>query len=238
METAGAELQTIEQINELVARDVEVSLVILATKVEEPLIDSLALPPERILRLDNQHSTLRSAALPKLRGFRVVGEFLKTRDIDVCIASLPFSHYFMRLTKLRCFGLRTKLVAYHHSLQYHASPMNTIGKKIFNRLNSTLAYLKDDQNWFISQASRDDVQRNFFTRNVTIIPNAKNFDGVINFEAANELLKQHCIDDDDFCILFPGRLHPTKGHVACLWLVLKGFWPQQTFHLLPKKSKC
>ena len=60
------------------------------------------------------------------------------------------------------------------------------------------------------------MQRNFFTRDVKIIPNAKNFDGITDHDAANQLIAQFDIGDDDFCILFPGRLHPTKGHVACL----------------------
>ena len=214
--TAGAELQTVEQINELAKRGAEVSLVILSTTIEEPLIDALSLPPERILRLSNEHLTLRAASLPSLRGFGKVAKFLKTQEIDACIATLPFSHFFMRLTKLRGLGSKAKLVAYHHSLQYFASPLNTIGKKIFNRLNSALAYLTDNQHWFISEASRDDVQQNFFTRNVTVIPNAKNFDGQVNREAAADLLVQHDVAAADFIILFPGRLHPTKGHVACL----------------------
>ena len=214
--TAGAELQAIEQINELAKRGVEVCLVILSTTVEEPLIDKLSLPSERILRLDNQHVTLRAAALPSLRGFGKVGQFLKSNGCEYCIAILPFSQFFMRLTKLRYLGLRTKLIAYHHSLQYFASPLNTVGKKIFNRFNATLAYFTDNQHWFISAASRDDVQRHFFTRDVKIIPNAKNFDGITDHDAANELLAQFDINDDDFCILFPGRLHPTKGHVACM----------------------
>ena len=214
--TAGAELQAIEQINELVKRGVEVSLVILSTTVEEPLIDELSLPSERILRLDNQHVTLRAAALPSLRGFGKVGQFLKSNGSEYCIAILPFSQFFMRLTKLRCLRLQTKLVAYHHSLQYFASPLNTVSKKIFNWFNAALAYFTDNQHWFISEASRDDVQRNFFTRDVKIIPNAKNFDGITDHDAANQLIAQFDIGDDDFCILFPGRLHPTKGHVACL----------------------
>ena len=214
--TAGAELQAIEQINELVKRGIEVSLVILSTTVEEPLIDELSLPSERILRLDNQHVTLRAAALPSLRGFGKVGQFLKSNGSEYCIAILPFSQFFMRLTKLRCLRLQTKLVAYHHSLQYFASPLNTVSKKIFNWFNAALAYFTDNQHWFISEASRDDVQRNFFTRDVKIIPNAKNFDGITDHDAANQLIAQFDIGDDDFCILFPGRLHPTKGHVACL----------------------
>ena len=214
--TAGAELQAIEQINELVKRGVEVSLVILSTTVEEPLIDELSLPSERILRLDNQHVTLRAAALPSLQGFGKVGQFLKSNGSEYCIAILPFSQFFMRLTKLRCLRLQTKLVAYHHSLQYFASPLNTVSKKIFNWFNAALAYFTDNQHWFISEASRDDVQRNFFTRDVKIIPNAKNFDGITDHDAANQLIAQFDIGDDDFCILFPGRLHPTKGHVACL----------------------
>ena len=214
--TAGAELQAVEQINELVKRGVEVCLVILSSTVEEPLIEKLSLPSERILRLNNQYVTLRAAALPSLRGFEKVGQFLKSNGCEYCIAILPFSQYFMRLTKLRCLRLRTKLVAYHHSLQYFASPLNTVGKKIFNRFNSALAYFTDSQHWFISESSRDDVQRNFFTRDVKIISNAKNFDGITDHDAANELLAQFDISDRDFCILFPGRLHPTKGHIACL----------------------
>ena len=214
--TAGAELQAIEQINELIKRGVEVCLVILSTTIEEPLIDKLSLPSERILRLNNQHVTLRAAAFPSLRGFGKVGQFLKSNGCEYSIAILPFSQFFMRLTKLRCLRLRTKLIAYHHSLQYFASPLNTASKRIFNRLNAALAYFTDNQHWFISAASRDDVQQNFFTRNVKILPNAKNFDGVTNHDAANKLLAQFDIGDDDFCILFPGRLHPTKGHVACL----------------------
>ena len=214
--TAGAELQTVEQINELVERGAEVSLVILSTTIEEPLIDALSLPPERILRLNNQHVTLRAAALPTLRGFGKVADFLKVQQVDVCIATLPPSQFFIRLTKLRCLSLKVKLIAYHHSLQYFASPLNTIGKNVFNRFNSSLARLTDSQHWFISDASRADVQRHFFTRDAQVIPNAKNFDGQADDEAAAKLLVQHGICEQDFCILFPGRLHPTKGHVACL----------------------
>ena len=214
--TAGAELQTIEQINELVKRGVEVSLVILSKKIEEPLINATSLPPECILRLDNQHVTLRGAALPALRGFGRVAKFLKTQQTEVCIATLPPSHFFMRLTKLRCMSLKVKLIAYHHSLQYFASPLNTVGKKVFNRFNSALARLADSQHWFISDASREDVQQNFFTIDVKVIPNAKNFDGETDQKAAAELLVQHGVGKQDFNILFPGRLHPTKGHVTCL----------------------
>jgi len=216
LETAGAELQTIEQVNEFAKRGVEVSLVILSTKIEEPLIAELNLPPNHILRLDNQHVTLRASALPTLRGFGRVSQFLKSQQIEYCIATLPFSHFFMRLTKLRYLGLRTKLIAYHHSLQYLASPLNTVGKKIFNRFNSTLAYFTDSQHWFISEASRDNVQEHFFTRDVKVIPNAKNFDATADHDSAAALLTQFAIHDNDFCILFPGRLHPTKGHIACL----------------------
>ena len=161
--TAGAELQATEQINELVKRGVEVSLVILSTTVEEPLIDELSLPSERILRLDNQHVTLRAAALPSLRGFGKVGQFLKSNGSEYCIAILPFSQFFMRLTKLRCLRLQTKLVAYHHSLQYFASPLNTVSKKIFNWFNAALAYFTDNQHWFISEASRDAVSYTHLT---------------------------------------------------------------------------
>ena len=209
-------MQTVEQINELVKRGLEVSLVILSTTIEEPLIEALSLPPDHILRLENEHHTLIAAALPSLRGFGRVARFLNDRQIDTCIATLPFSHFFMRLTKLRCLSLKVRLIVYHHSLQYLASPLDTVAKKIFNSFNSALARLTDNQHWFISEASRDDLQEHFFSTNVQVIPNAKNFDGIADQEAAAELLVQYEVSDEDFCILFPGRLHPTKGHIACL----------------------
>jgi glycosyltransferase involved in cell wall biosynthesis len=208
----GAELQLISQINYLYDQGHPVSLIVLSRILE--FREDLHMPDEQILELKLPSGVLSLSSV--WQPFRQMGQifsFLKTHKTEVVLANLPLSHYIMRLCKLlgKAQGIKFKLLAYHHSLQYAANPLDTAGKKVFNSYNAILANAADDANIFISQACLNDIKAHFPIRNPHVIFNSVPLKQ-ISEEAAAQYVKEHRLPDAKFQLMVGGRLHPSKGH--------------------------
>ncbi|MCR5889750.1 glycosyltransferase [Hymenobacter sp. J193] len=215
--TGGAELQTINHINAFCESNSNIFLIILSNITDDKLLSSLNISKNNILILDQPYNTPTTKALINTHIYlHKVYSFIKTHKCEVIVANLPLAHFFMRATKLyaRVRGLSFKLINYHRSLQFTASPIDSLPKQLFHKYNQSLANKTDDGNIFISKASLDDMQDNFSIKRPIII-----YDG-IQYKNGDSSLAYNYLRSisitPDYLIVLPGRLHPAKGHLFFL----------------------
>lgn len=216
MAFGGAEIQTLQQMNYLHEAGLEVYLVVLSEIHELPI--SIRFPENRIEVLHFEYDSLTFGAVKK--AFSLVSpllQLIQKRKISHVIAQLPLSHFVMRLVKMRQkMGVKPapsfRLFHYHRAIQYQENPLDTLGKKAFNRFNNQLAKRTDNGNIFVSQAALDNISQHLFIQNPTVIHNVV---------AENKVDKSHALDylqnkglkPSDFLMVLPGRvLAEVKGH--------------------------
>jgi glycosyltransferase involved in cell wall biosynthesis len=218
LEVGGAERQVISQVNELYRRGKNITLVVLSeTGKNNNVSHELNIPKERCIFLRSNIKSLIFYDLAKIFFFLpLFSSILKNKGIDIVISNLPIAHNFVRFSKvyyyLRYFK-SIKIIHYHHSLQYQASLLNSISKKIFNKIISILARIVDNGNIFISEATLKDISSNMYINysSTCIIHNAVPKKSV-NKDLAEKYLKERGINTKVLCIL-PGRLSRDKGQI-------------------------
>ncbi len=211
MDFGGAEIQTLQQVNYLHQNGFEVYLVILSELRAYPI--EVLLPQNHIEVLQFAHESL---TFPAVRtSFKLLQPLLKLiekRQVTHVIAQLPLSHWVMRLVKMQSKKRNFRLFQYHRAIQYEENPLNTLGKKLFNRVNYLLAKSMDDGNIFVSQAAYQNVSQHLFVRNPIVIFNAV-AERAVGKDLALAYLQNHNLSKRDFLMVLPGRvLAEVKGH--------------------------
>lgn len=176
------------------------------------LFDTLDLPQSnvRVLNLDN-FTTLRLKHLLKYpKALKGIHDFIGSNSITRVIAVLPLCHHLVRLHQL-LYKSDYKLWCYHKSMQYQATPLNTLFKRIAYRFNKWLSKNYDYGHIFISKAVKKNISEHLAIKNGFVIYNAVQKREVSSDLALNFLKKQN-IERSDFFAIVPGRLHSTKGH--------------------------
>ncbi len=218
LDTGGAELQTVNQLNYLHQSGHNVFLIICTKRAE--LRPELKIPDENILIIDDfynkQFNYLSVSSivfgwliLPK------ISSFLKKNHINKVLAVMEPATYFLRLLKLfRWLFLVPKftLVCYYRDVNYDTSPLDTFAKRLFNTLHAKLAYLTDDKTILISHAVKENISKNFYLRNPKIIFNSLPYCEVLKTEG-EEYLESEKIRNSEYLIVLPGRLDKKKGHL-------------------------
>ena len=206
----GAELLLLQQVQWLKKNGWSCYVAILSRNNNEELLEKLSLPKEKLIFFESNHSVLHFSALVfAWQHYKKLTSFAKKNNIKNIIAHLPLAHFWGRLVKLKMPFAR--LLIYHHSMQYQANPLNTVGKKIFNNYQKSLAQKTDDVTICISESVKENIDAYFVLKNSVILYNAvperdlsKNTE--IDRVGREELIK----------LILPGRLHPAKGHLFFL----------------------
>ena len=208
-EHGGAEFLVKQQAEWLSAHGWEVCLAVLSKKYDKTILDTLPLPAQNLLFIHSNHSVLNTASIAYgIRHHNKLVRFIKTRKIEKIIANLPLAHLWGRLVKVKCPSVR--LIIYHHSMQYQASPLNSAFKKIFNKAHSILARRTDNLSICISEAVRQNIRDHFTLKNPVVLYNAVSFR---KLPAARGKEPGYA---SSINLVIPGRLHPTKGHLFFL----------------------
>ena len=210
----GAEIQTLQQMNYLHQNGVEVYLLVLSKVHEYPT--EVYFPKNHIEVLGFAYDSLQLGAVQKSRVLmKPILQFIEKRKITHVIAQLPLSHFVMRLVKIRqkLFRLPSFLLFnYHRAIQYKENPLDTFGKKVFNRANHHLAKSADHGNIFVSQAAYENISQHIFVRNAKIIHNVV-AENRVDTTLALQYLQKHAVEMPDFLMVLPGRvLAKVKGH--------------------------
>lgn len=217
LDTGGAELNTIHQINYLHQQDHKVYLVICTKYVA--LLNDLKIPSTDVLII-NRSFNKQFNYLGKSTIFLgwliipIIAKFIRRNKINKVIAVMDTSSYILRLLKLSRFIFFTNrfdLINCYQDVNYDTSPLNSISKRIFNQFHRFLAFLSDNKSILISNAVKENIEYNFFLRNPIIIPNSLPFIKV-NKDLAKAYLAGFSINSGSFNIIFPGRLDRKKGH--------------------------
>jgi glycosyltransferase involved in cell wall biosynthesis len=214
----GAERQVVSQVNELYKKGIDVTLVVLSKlDVNNNILIELKLPKDKYIFLESDVTSLTTVSLIKMLFLiPTFSSILYEKGIKIVVSNLPIAHNFVRFTKIYyylIYSKKIKLIHYHHSLQYQASPLNTFRKRIFNFVISILAGKLDNGNIFISTAAKVDVSSNLFVDDskACIIHNA------IPKVAVDSLLANKYLEDNQikasYLILLPGRLAKDKGQI-------------------------
>lgn len=235
LDYGGAELQSIQQINQLHQQGFKVHLIVLDAIKHQQLRSTLHIPSIQINELYFTHTTLGQKAIKKIHALiPTISQNIIQQQATHVVAHLPLSHFTMRLVKLYSnlkHRYNFKLICYHHAMQYQASPLNTLTKKIFNQANSLLAYLADNQNICVSKIVCQHLQQHIHLRQPSIIYNSVAHQ-VPNQQLATQYYQQHHISSKTYTIIIPGRLHPAKGHrfflqTFRLWVQQQQLHPKQ-----------
>jgi len=206
----GAEHETVDQLNYLHKNKYKAFVIILSDKID--LYNKLELPESNILILNIKGlTTTRLKNTIKFpRALIGIHRFVIANHINTVIAVLPLSHNLMRLHQL-VYRTEYRLWCFHKSMQYQATPLNTISKKIMHSINRNLSKRYDFGHIFISEAVKQNISENLRIKNGVVIHNAIHSKEV-SPQLSKNYLKQHNIDLPQYLVVFPGRLHPTKGH--------------------------
>lgn len=216
MAFGGAEIQTLQQMNYLHQAGFEVYLIVLSEINEFPI--PLQFPKNHIHVLHFGYDSLTFNAIKKAHSlvFPIL-QLLQKRQVTHVIAQLPLSHFVMRLVKMRQqFNPKTsstfQLFNYHRAIQYQENPLDTFGKKAFNRFNNQLAKRADNGNIFVSQAAFDNISQHLTILNPKVIHNVV-AENKTDTNLALQYLKNHELKPADFLVVLPGRvLAEVKGH--------------------------
>ena len=189
------------------------AVAILSGKNDPQLIDDLGLAPEQLLIFNSSHAVLNNAAI----GFAIkhrneLAAFVREQQVKNIVAHLPLAHFCGRLLKLK--NPSAQLLVYHHSMQYQASPLNTLSKKVFNKIQKILAAKTDDVSVCISEAVKQNIQEHFVLKNPVILYNAVKDRSTTIGSTKDEYPLHHNLSF--IKMVLPGRLHPAKGHLFFL----------------------
>jgi glycosyltransferase involved in cell wall biosynthesis len=228
----GAELLLINQINEITTRKEYDLFLVVLNEADQELLNRVKLPNKKIFILRKRVNVLNSKSI--LKGIYIaynVYKIIRSAGVNKIVSHLPISHYISRVAKIInfcCFKNNLKLIQYHHSLQYQASPLDTIGKKIFNYINKTLAFLLDNHHLFVSNSAFIDIKANFYVPKYTIIPNGIEFKEP-NVDLANKIFSDFKVEANKFKIIIPGRIQRDKGQLFFINSLLSEFNSDESF---------
>jgi glycosyltransferase involved in cell wall biosynthesis len=209
LQYGGAEMLLLQQVKWLKDNGWQCFVAILSDKNETSLIKLLALPPEQLVIFQSNHSVLNSAALSfAWRHQQQLTGFARKNNIKNIVAHLPLAHFWSRLVKRKMPVV--KLIVYHHSMQYEASPLDSVSKKIFNWLQKILAKKTDDVSVCISESVKENIASHFVVKNPVVLYNAVPDRGPL--KSKNSVGQP----GKNLKLTLPGRLHPAKGHLFFL----------------------
>jgi glycosyltransferase involved in cell wall biosynthesis len=208
----GAELQVLKQVEFFLQKKFEVKLLVISDDINQGLLEKYDIPREKIFCLRAKHVSLDFRSIIKsFLLLRKVVKYFDANSIDIVIANLPITHFICRISKLFC-KKKFKLILYHRSMQYAESPMDSLQKKIFNKLHSFLASKTDTQSIFISKAVFENIRNNFYVINPEIIYNAID-ESEVSIESASSYCLKNGIEKKKYLIVIPGRLNEAKGQL-------------------------
>ena len=210
LDLGGAEHETIDQVNYLYKKKYKVAVLVLSDKIE--LYNKLELPASSIFILNLKGlTTTRLKNLTKFaKALKGIDKIIKTNKIKTVIAVLPLSHILGRLHQ--CFYKNDyRLWCFHKSMQYQATPLNTFSKRLVHQINKRLSQRYDYGHIFISEAVKQNISKFLTIKNGVVIHNAVHLREVSS-QLAHNYLKNEIIELPKYLVVFPGRLHATKGH--------------------------
>lgn len=210
LDTGGAELQTINQLNVLYSnKKYQVHLIVLSGCVSN--IRLLKIPPSQFTLCSENDITFLNYSVVKKLPYLVqcLRNAIINNNISHVIAILPIAHIVSRIVKLLLLK-RFNLIIYHHSMQYEASPMDNSIKILFNFFNNFFSKLSDNKNIFISKAVKNNISKNIYVRNPKVIPNAIPYIKPDSLHQPTILLNKDI--SHSYKILVPGRINSIKGH--------------------------
>lgn len=223
---AGAELQTMHQINYLTQKGNENIFFLNLSNMTDG-IEKIKLPKDKIT-ICNKNSSLITVTKAPLKNYwyliketiRVINKYAIT-DI---IAILPLSHFICRIVKIYYFLFKfkpIKLYTYYRALDFQFYKESPIFFKLFVPFNSLLARFSDNFSIFNSNASFENIKKYFYVSQPIVIDNClPNLE--INDISANKYLDVKKLDlTSGYSILFPGRYASTKGHAFFIKAIKK-----------------
>ncbi|RAU82221.1 glycosyltransferase family 4 protein [Pontibacter arcticus] len=212
----GISKLVLSQVKALRGRDYTVVMVVLSDSSQNVLEDmKVHFSSSQLLVLKQKEAYLSVRNL--FTSFQLIGpiiKFLKRHEISVVVAHAPYSHFVMRLVKLRLqlTNFNFKLVQYFHITQYAQFPLNSIRRTAINKINQILGQLYDADHIFVSEAVQEDIGLHLFRHpSSKVIYNAL---PTLNNQAQGlNCSKGIHIADGAYVIVIPGRIEQSKGQL-------------------------
>ena len=212
----GAEYQTVNHINYIYSNVTEhIYLVVIHKDVD--LLPLVKIPSDNVYLLQTKTIKFNHKYIvhqEMMRAAVSLRKIVRYTDTDVMIAVLNSAHYIARLALLANLGRsNVKLITYYRNVYFQLSPLSSLPRKMFNWAMSLMARV-DDGTIFISEAVKKDITTHrYVAPKHTVIYNSLPERSVDQIPASSILSE---VPKDCFTILFPGRLHMQKGHMAFL----------------------
>ncbi len=206
LDTGGAELQTINQVNFLYKNNIGCELVILSSNTKN--ISSVELPANLVhVFSKNPYYTLNKGFIYKLP--YMIRQFLslipKNEKVQIILILEP-THFVGRLVKFFRRGI--VLHCYYRSIHFNEDESPFVN--VFYSLNKFLSKKMDDSSLFISEAVRKNIRSIYFTKNELCLPNSLQARNIDHAEGRTLLAKYGI--KQEYKILVAGRFHKVKGH--------------------------
>jgi glycosyltransferase involved in cell wall biosynthesis len=198
----------LQQVKALREKGWDCFVAILSGKNEMVLVEQLSLNHDHLMVFQSPYSVLNMGAIRfGWKHYQQLAALVKEKQIRNIVAHLPLAHFWGRLVKRK--QPTSKLIVYHHSMQYQASPLDTFPKKIFNSLQKMLARKADDVAICISESVKKNIAAHFVLNNPVVLYNAV-------ADKYAEVMGSKRGESKSIRLLLPGRLHPAKGHLFFL----------------------
>lgn len=211
MDMGGAELQLAQKTNLFPEFDITISVL----SDRYALLPYISLPSKKVIIYDQpalRYLNMRGIFRAIPVGWQIM-KHCRDENIRCIIAHLPMAHWTARLSVLFAllFFYRIQLIVYHHSEQYHASPVNGIFQKMFILFQSMLSRITDAGNIFVSQAVKENISAYQYVRNGSVIKNLVAEKDSNSTPARDMLVSQKRTFKK--CIVVPGRIEHVKGQL-------------------------
>ena len=214
----GAEHETKDQINYLQKHGFNVFLIVLSNKLA--LKQKLKLPEQNIkfLNIKGLTTTRLNNFIKFPKALNKLDKAIKQYEINLVISVLPLSHMLLRLHQ-KFYKTAYKSWCFHKSMQYEATEINTLPKKIVFKINKSLSNRYDYGHIFISKAVKENISSRL-VKNGHVLHNALPIKSV-NSNKALAYLSENKINVPEYLVIVPGRLHSAKGHLFFLETLYK-----------------
>ena len=208
LKLGGAELQVINQANELVRRNIPTQIISLSKKV----------PQKNLLSSDVELDIIPSSKMDKIstefifdhfKHYKLLIEKLNEFNPTHILACLRPAHFMARRVANQIHQ-QPKIWIYHRSTEFTQNPANTIPKKLFSLWNDWKGKQADFGHLYISKAVQKDIEKHISVQVGKVIHNALPAQTVSEKIVSEELTKFNLKENQ--YVVIPGRFHPVKGH--------------------------
>lgn len=193
----GAERIVVDQINELIERGFNVSLVTIVPTFKKGFWENVNLPENKKISLNAPSFNLFS--------LWTCIKFLRQEKPDILITHLFLANSLMRLASLFMFK-RPKIICYEHNIySKEKKSRHLLVDKFLSVFTKRIIAVSLPVKEFL-------IENGISSKKISVIENGISYDFIKNLQTKEEKRRDLFLTHNDFVLVSVGNVNPQKGH--------------------------